>query len=173
MPTQTTLFSALVKTHYWTAYRDYTEPGKTHGWQLPRKEIIILFHHSVFLLCRTYKQSKRVQEFHWNGPWHFLWLCAISKFEHPRHFSFQILNPPTKGKYLYRSFIEIMSIWKQMDRQQEGEIHAKLIGATHPISHLQNAVCYILQDAVSWPVQRGRHVQCVPRASKHLSILWR
>lgn len=89
-------------------------------------------------------------------------LCNLHfKFEHPHHLSFRILSPPTRGKYWYCSFIEIMSIWKQMDRQQERETHAKLIGATHPISHFQNT----LSAAVTWPVQGGRHIQRVPRAS--------
>lgn len=66
------------------------------------------------------------------------------KSEHPHNFSFQTLNPPTRGKYLYGSFIEIMLIWKQMDGQEEKEIHAKLIGAMNPISHVHKAVCYTL-----------------------------
>lgn len=41
-----------------------------------------------------------------------------------------------------------------MDRQQEGEIHAKLIGATHPISHFQNAVCYI-REVLSVGLSKG------------------
>lgn len=72
-------------------------------------------------------------------------LCDLHfKFEHSHHLSFQILSPPTRGEYWYHSFIEIMSIWNQMDGQQEGEIHAKLIGATHPISRFQSTHCWLL-----------------------------
>lgn len=66
------------------------------------------------------------------------------KSKHPHNFSFQTLNPPTRGKHLYGSFIEMMSIWKQMDRQEEGEIQIQLIGAMNPISHVHRAVCYTL-----------------------------
>lgn len=69
-------------------------------------------------------------------------LCDLQfKSERPHHCSFHTRKPPTRGKYLCRSFIEMMSIWKQIDRRHEGEVHAKFIGATHPISHFPTAMC--------------------------------
>jgi len=68
-----------------------------------------------------------------------------------------------------------MSIWKQMDRQQEGEIHAKLIGATHPIRHLQNAACSYRQLRSVGPSDgEGTASVCPehPRAFQHLSTPW-
>lgn len=79
------------------------------------------------------------------------------------------LNPPTAGKHLYRSFIGIMSIWKQMDRQQKGEIHTKLIGA-NILSVISNATrSMLLAVGLSKGKAHPVRAQSIPAASKHLS----
>lgn len=51
-----------------------------------------------------------------------------------------------------------MSVWKQMDRQQEGEMHTRLMGARLPSSHSQSAVCYTTGFChLVYP--RGKHTQ--------------